>query len=147
MEQILAELQTLNAKVERIAGYLQPRPLQTVDVKEPELDSEENQRRIVMNNKILVCSNGHYLGEVCGVSHEKYCPACGAEVLTECPNCGEPIRKNKHVVFTKYCASCGKLYPWWADGKMETSPLSSEEEELLKTNLGTAEILKKLVTA
>lgn len=100
-----------------------------------------------MKNKVLICENGHYLGEACEMSHEKYCPACGAKVLTECPNCGEPIRRNKYVAFTKYCASCGKLYPWWAEGKMKVSPLSPEEAELLKANLETVEMLKKLVIA
>ena len=140
MEQVLAELKELNANIERIARYLQPRRPQKVSV-------EAVQRRNVMNSKVLICANGHYLGEAWGISHEKYCPACGAEVLTECPNCGEPIRRNKHVLFTKYCTSCGKLYPWWGDGKIKEAPLSPEEIEQLKVNLGTAEMLKKLVTA
>ena len=69
---------------------------------------------------VAVCENGHYLGrqDLLDVS-EKFCPACGAPILKECPNCGAPIRKNKNIVFTKYCTSCGELYPWWAEGKMK----------------------------
>lgn len=94
---------------------------------------------------IAVCENGHYLGrqDLLDAS-EKFCPACGAPILKECPNCGVPIRKNENIVFTKYCTSCGELYPWWAEGKMKVEPLSLEEEKLLESNSRVQEALSKI---
>ena len=77
---------------------------------------------------ILVCENGHSLGlNTPEKSEEKFCPACGALILRECPH-------------------CGKLYSWWADGKMKSEPVSEQELELMKSNLATLETLKRLST-
>jgi hypothetical protein len=47
---------------------------------------------------------------------------CGAEFITECPNCKEEIREDSDlerktgkagdVILPKYCSNCGNPYPW-----------------------------------
>ena len=95
---------------------------------------------------IAVCENGHYLGDRDALEvSEKFCPSCGGKIFRTCPNCGEPIRENENSVFiTKYCTSCGTLYPWYAEEKKIGFPLLPNEEKLLLSNLDTKETLKKL---
>ena len=62
----------------------------------------------IEDKTIYVCLRGHFLGKGADC---KYCPVCGAEVITKCPSCGEGIRNISNVL-TRYCASCGKAFPW-----------------------------------
>ncbi|SIR77471.1 DUF2321 domain-containing protein [Natronorubrum thiooxidans] len=55
-----------------------------------------------------------------------FCPDCGAEVLTSCPECnsnlqieyhGPPYPEENHI--PSFCYSCGKSFPWTATVEAE----------------------------
>ena len=103
----------------------------------------------MISQKVVTCANGHFLGlneDENSLQGEKFCPACGAEILTKCPNCGNPILRNKEVIFSKHCSYCGQLFPWWTKSKIGMSPMSEDELKILESNLKTQELLKKLVS-
>ena len=72
----------------------------------------------VEDKTVYVCLRGHFLGKG---SDCKYCPACGAKVITKCPSCGEAIRNIPNVL-TRYCASCGQAFPWVKEHEAESEP-------------------------
>jgi len=73
-----------------------------------------------------VCLNGHLITDTYMRNPEfrkNHCPKCGAETITKCPNCGQPIKGDYHVdgvVFLSgrstpvpdICEYCGKDFPW-----------------------------------
>ncbi|MBQ6126776.1 MAG: DUF2321 domain-containing protein [Erysipelotrichaceae bacterium] len=65
-----------------------------------------------------ICKKGHVLSfwKPC---ESKFCPECGSEVISECPNCHTQINGDDKdiMVHSKYrrpyyCPACGKPYPW-----------------------------------
>lgn len=91
-----------------------------------------------------VCLNGHYTTdsierypEMCS----KHCPKCGAETVTQCPNCSTNIRGDYFVpgivVATNYhppnyCHNCGNPLPWTQQKISAAQELVDEIEELSK---------------
>jgi len=70
-----------------------------------------------------ICRNGHVITESLNdfPNHgKKFCGNCGAETITSCTNCGQPIRGHLRGVVVmafdipapKYCDGCGNPYPW-----------------------------------
>ena len=69
--------------------------------------------------KILTCENGHYLGRKTLFSFKgKFCPKCGAKVISKCPACGKPIRANIYIDDSEFCPECGVHYPWFEEIKV-----------------------------
>lgn len=90
-----------------------------------------------------VCKNGHLINSTADTDisfNKKYCPDCGAETITNCPNCGFPIHGKceiDSVVFIgdtpkvdKYCYNCGTPYPWTKNSLLSMTALIYEEETL-----------------
>ena len=90
--------------------------------------------------KALVCENGHVLSSnVVGEAGvvEKFCPSCGAQALTACPSCGDPIRGPRQgspsfqaFYAPRYCHRCGKPHAWTAARLKALRDLAAEIEEL-----------------
>jgi hypothetical protein len=73
-----------------------------------------------------VCLNGHPITgyyKSRPARHSKFCPDCGRETITACPDCEAPIRGEYEVPGvvsiggsgfspSSYCHHCGKPYPW-----------------------------------
>lgn len=102
-----------------------------------------------------VCLNGHLINDAT-VAHPEHsaahCGKCGARTITECENCGEPIRGDYHVSRVAfigssyeqaaYCRNCGEPYPWTVSGlaaarefAAEIEGLSDEDRETLSRSL------------
>ncbi|WP_276255609.1 DUF2321 domain-containing protein [Halomontanus rarus] len=80
-----------------------------------------------MTTYAQVCETGHILNHCPNTEwiagDHNYCPDCGAEGLTECPNCqdgkiivSEAVLSNE-VELTRsdlplYCGNCGTAFPW-----------------------------------
>jgi hypothetical protein len=98
--------------------------------------------------------NGHVASadtETHPAASSKFCSVCGAEVITTCPGCNQPIRGyyippgvsavgGLFKSLASYCYECGKPYPWTVE-KLEAAKSlvddlddkSPEEREKLKT--------------
>lgn len=79
-----------------------------------------------------VCKNGHQINDSYKKSpqfNSDYCDKCGEKTITECEFCNEPIRGR----YTTYgvidlsktrvpnsCHKCGKPYPWFNTGTVES---------------------------
>jgi hypothetical protein len=100
-----------------------------------------------------VCINGHSTTDDVESSPElmsKFCPSCGGETITACPNCNAPIRGHFYVpgVFSNrayhppaYCHDCGKPLPWTAQAIETAHELTDEIDTLTddeKTKLKSA---------
>jgi hypothetical protein len=99
-----------------------------------------------------VCSRGHPLtGDIERHPSAKFCSECGAEVITSCPGCGNPIRGHYLPpgvpeiggVYTppSFCFSCGSQFPWTAEKLTAASDLADELEDITpeeRTKLKTA---------
>ena len=96
-----------------------------------------------------VCKGGHCIDAWLHSpeTEERYCPSCGAEVITRCLGCQTPIRgkyDNPSVLdltpfhVPQYCSACGKPYPW-TEAAIEAAATMLEEEseldEIQKKNL------------
>jgi hypothetical protein len=99
----------------------------------------------------LVCVNGHLVtSNINDGRRAAHCTECGAETISTCPNCKQPIRGGYYIPWTpgspyklpKYCHACGRLYPW-TEAKLqalkelisETEGLSADEKERLSGGL------------
>jgi hypothetical protein len=76
----------------------------------------------------LVCRNGHVVNDRLRASPERnpeFCPICGAETVSACPGCREPLlgaylperaasapTSPSVVRVPRFCASCGRPLPW-----------------------------------
>ena len=85
----------------------------------------------------VVCENGHLISgnwSEFRLNPKKYCPECGAKLITSCPNCNAFIPGDIYVEHDSgyeedapsmlcihratqddipaYCGECGKPYPW-----------------------------------
>lgn len=102
----------------------------------------------------LICLNGHVVNmysQTYPQYNEAFCARCGAETITNCPICNEPIRGKGldstviggESVAPMYCINCGSAYPWlqsWLDTADELidemEKLSDEDkEDLLSSTL------------
>jgi hypothetical protein len=101
-----------------------------------------------------VCLNGHVITSGIRTSPEeaaKYCSQCGAETITQCPQCHTDIRGYYHVpgvvggfryVPPAFCHQCGKPYPW-TESRLKAAEelidlaehVSVEEKRSLKNDL------------
>jgi hypothetical protein len=71
-----------------------------------------------------VCRNGHVITDLLGAFPERarsHCDRCGAETLTRCPTCGQPLPGAVLVPglvpvgsrsAPAHCAACGAAFPW-----------------------------------
>lgn len=84
----------------------------------------------MMNNRqprgfdiALICENGHIINTMMQTSPQynvDYCQDCGANTVSACPSCGEPIRGvnlDSRVYISmrsapKYCHKCGAPFIW-----------------------------------
>lgn len=102
-----------------------------------------------------VCLNGHHTTsrfESSPEYHSKFCPDCGAETITKCPNCNSNIKgkvEYDSVVFIgegytppSFCYACGTAFPWMQsaiDSAVELAQLSDalsvSEIALFQTDL------------
>jgi hypothetical protein len=88
--------------------------------------------------RIQVCKNGHLIAisryglltDIFGYI-KKYCPRCGEDVITKCPDssCNDPISEGHSsedieigisYIPPSYCSKCRKPYPW-IDAKVEAA--------------------------
>lgn len=86
-----------------------------------------------------ICKNGHVVSKY-NSNSQKYCTQCGAEIISSCTYCNQPIRGlyvsdlliigNRPYVRPDYCYNCGKPYPWTESALQNTALLIHEEEEL-----------------
>lgn len=99
-----------------------------------------------------VCLNGHPANSTfrrMPQFNKKFCDECGAETITNCPRCQEPIRGlywgsmslNPYVP-PKFCHNCGAPYPWTEkrlaaarDLTDELSGLNADEKASLSKSL------------
>ncbi len=101
-----------------------------------------------------ICVNGHMITSSLETSPElsaRFCDRCGAETISECPQCRASIRGYFHVDgvvslnetrVRAFCHECGNPYPW-TEAKLsaaremadELDELSEEEKEQLKGTL------------
>jgi hypothetical protein len=98
----------------------------------------------------LICKNGHVrsLDYRPSAPKEAYCTQCGAEAISTCPKCGEPIHGeyiapgetdvSESYSVPNHCHACGVAYPWTKarqaaiiDLIQQMPNLSSEEQQKL----------------
>lgn len=91
-----------------------------------------------------VCLNGHQITSMMRKYPEfarKHCSTCGAETISACPNCQQPIPGEYHLehVFgpptaevPERCENCGGVFPW--TGKLPSS-MSPRDAVQLVTRL------------
>jgi len=102
----------------------------------------------------MACLNGHPVTGMASSAPQfgsPFCPKCGEQTTTECPECGATIRGFYHVPGffstahwepSSHCHACGKPYPW-TERKAEAlqeiidelDNLSDEEREKLKKSI------------
>ncbi|HJE44451.1 DUF2321 domain-containing protein [Lactobacillus sp. PFC-70] len=105
-----------------------------------------------------VCLNGHQKSKKVrwGLNVTGYCEKCGAELISTCPKCGDPIpgdydpsgngvlvlSPGSKIPVPRYCHHCGKPYPWTKsaiDSAQElidlSDTLSNEEKESFKKSI------------
>lgn len=103
----------------------------------------------------LACLNGHLLNVLTNPALApgvRFCKICGAELITQCQECGTPITEFRapapdvSVPFRRllpaFCHSCGQPYPWTKlkltaaqDLIEELTTLKPHEREALKNSL------------
>lgn len=86
-----------------------------------------------------ICKNGHVVSKY-NANSQRHCSKCGAEVVSLCSHCNQPIRGlfvsdivivgNRPYTRPDYCYNCGKPYPWTESALQSTALLLQEEEEL-----------------
>ncbi len=87
-----------------------------------------------------VCVNGHVVNSSSKRfphHNQDFCSACGKRTITECQDCGKPIRGAYVESFGEFdrpnfCHGCGKPYPWTAE-KLEAAKAYADEVEGLST--------------
>lgn len=93
-----------------------------------------------------ICLNGHCITDSAESNPEhkqNFCDQCGAQTITECPECNAAIRGYYHTPgvisligydVPSYCYNCGKPYPWTLSA-LESAAMLIEEDEKLDTEL------------
>jgi len=73
-----------------------------------------------MGTKGAVCERGHVM-DAAVIESEEYgepCPQCGADVITECPQCGRPLDMGASGFDVgPACPRCGEPFPWSAEAR------------------------------
>lgn len=103
-----------------------------------------------------VCLNGHMVNDATQSRPQlskRFCPDCGAETITQCRRCSQPIQGALHSTSTvggsaylrtppttrqwitragvrSYCHACGKPYPWTSARIDAAKALARELDEL-----------------
>ncbi len=88
-----------------------------------------------------VCLNGHHITDRArtGKTAKEFCDKCGAETITECPNCHEMIKGDDldsgvvaigfEPTVPSFCENCGEPFPWASeDDEPERSQRSEKAE-------------------
>jgi hypothetical protein len=86
------------------------------------------------------CRNGHEITQS-SLQHpedtKKFCPQCGASVLSACEACRKPIQGRQSGDFAawdtdrpNHCFSCGSAFPWLAEKLAAADELVSLLDEL-----------------
>ena len=93
-----------------------------------------------------ICLNGHEINSCLDdpKCEEKFCQKCGAQVITECPNCKKPIRGHlddidsplRNYQIPKYCLYCGKPFPWTESALKAANELITEDDNLSDIDKG-----------
>lgn len=107
-----------------------------------------------------VCLNGHMVNDTSQSRPEfskKFCPDCGAETITRCRDCDQPIQGALHSSYMMggsrylrrpptrrtmttngsvraYCHACGKPYPWTSASIAAAKAYAQELDELTDTD-------------
>jgi hypothetical protein len=97
-----------------------------------------------------ICLDGHHITNRAktGSRAKEHCDKCGAETITECPECGGIIKGDdldSNVVavgfepsIPSHCEHCGEPFPWTGDGDNET------EQENVTWNLEAEEAIDRI---
>jgi hypothetical protein len=91
-----------------------------------------------------ICINGHVITSALSRHPnfvKKFCDKCGAETISKCLNCSQPIQGlyfGGSITFTSYtapnfCYSCSKPFPWLEKRLEAAKDLSDEIENLSDT--------------
>jgi hypothetical protein len=101
-----------------------------------------------------ICLNGHVRSVEAEFQNDgSHCSECGAQNITNCPNCGAPIHGRYdvpgvmeltgHYTIPNNCHNCGTAYPWTQakvqalrDLVAEMHGLSQKERDRLEGSLG-----------
>jgi hypothetical protein len=89
-----------------------------------------------------VCLNGHQITDSINRNphrSKKFCPSCGAETITNCPECNTPIPghtyyENVAVLsghgtnVPSHCHGCGNAFPWTLKEQKEISLVEHPQE-------------------
>jgi hypothetical protein len=51
----------------------------------------------------------------------QYCD-CGAKLISECPNCGYPLKPGRDDAAPMHCGSCAQRFPWAEDSAAVQEP-------------------------
>jgi hypothetical protein len=99
----------------------------------------------------IYCINGHYVGLVNPGMHGRvtmsqiqaainvdrtertardFCTTCGARNISACESCHTPIDHKFPSQVHKYCAGCGKPFPWTEAALKAAAELADELDEL-----------------
>jgi hypothetical protein len=108
-----------------------------------------------MNQKdtMQVCLNGHVITDLYNSRpdlRKKFCSECGAETITNCPNCHVPIPgeyiNNSFVMIgfdkfaPKICENCGTKFPWFDLYKQQDE---EEKQKIKEAEEGKKQLHKK----
>ena len=87
-----------------------------------------------------ICLNGHMVNDASrGLAehNEKFCSKCGAQTITACPRCSDPLPGQFQEGMWAYpgrvrsfCRACGAAYPWTASALSAARLLTEELEGL-----------------
>ncbi len=98
-----------------------------------------------------ICLNGHVANSSSQgfpQFNKKFCDKCGAQTITECPNCHTPIQGSYRESMSfgyeapRFCFNCGRPFPWTEaktraahDLAMELDGLSEHDREILARSI------------
>jgi len=101
---------------------------------------------------MLVCANGHVITDRLSLHSrldQGFCQRCGAQAFSKCPSCGRAIPGAVlspgqmltqfvgippyiETLRPKFCASCGKAFPWTERKKDDTARSRAHDEPVVR---------------
>lgn len=94
---------------------------------------------MVTYNKAQICKNGHVITSYDeNFTSDSYCTICGAQIITNCLECGKPIHGSERDEYSgmfeylcpNYCHFCGQAYPWTKSAIEATAELIKMEQNI-----------------